>query len=83
MQPENRDLAYLWDMREACQLIVKFLKNYTYDLYCRDKMVQSAVELSDPPNRLKQRLLRLSHDFILRRRLRLEPFPIGVKEQRH
>jgi len=25
MQPENRDLAYLWDMREAARDVVEFV----------------------------------------------------------
>jgi len=30
MQPENRELAYLWDMREAAQEIVSFVANVKY-----------------------------------------------------
>jgi uncharacterized protein with HEPN domain len=44
MPPENRDAAYLWDMREASRLIIGFLGNKTYNQYNQDKLVQSAVE---------------------------------------
>lgn len=44
MLPDERIYAYLWDMREACQLIMRFLENISYEQYSTDKLVQSAVE---------------------------------------
>jgi uncharacterized protein with HEPN domain len=44
MQPENRDLAYLWDMREAAREIVGFLKNIKYSDFTRNNLIRYAVE---------------------------------------
>ena len=35
---------YLYDINEACDLIIKFTNNITFDDYCKDRMIQSAVE---------------------------------------
>jgi uncharacterized protein with HEPN domain len=44
MQPENRDLAYLWDMREAARDVVEFVHGVSYANFCKDKRVRYAVE---------------------------------------
>ena len=44
MQPEERDWAYLWDMREATRDVLEFTEGITYDHFCRDKVVRYAVE---------------------------------------
>jgi uncharacterized protein with HEPN domain len=44
MQPENRELAYLWDMREAAQEIVSFVANVNYSDFTNNKMIRYAVE---------------------------------------
>ena len=44
MQPEKRDAAYLWDMREAARDCVEFVGAATYDEFCVDRMMHSAVE---------------------------------------
>jgi uncharacterized protein with HEPN domain len=44
MDPQERNIAYLWDMREAAQLISDFLKGATYSHFITDKMMQSAIE---------------------------------------
>jgi len=33
MQPEDRDIALLWDMREAAQDIKEFIKGVSYDQF--------------------------------------------------
>lgn len=44
MQPEERDLAYLWDMREAARKIARFIAGARYHRFSRDELMQSAVE---------------------------------------
>jgi uncharacterized protein with HEPN domain len=44
MEAQERNIAFLWDMREAALLVVKFLSGVTYATYESDKMLQSAVE---------------------------------------
>jgi uncharacterized protein with HEPN domain len=44
MQPQERDLASLWDMREAARLIVSFLNGVTYIDYGKNLMLRSAIE---------------------------------------
>jgi len=44
MLPENRDLAYLWDMREAAREIVQFIHEMKWEKFENDKMVRYAVE---------------------------------------
>jgi len=44
MPPEKRDAAYLWDMREAARDCVEFVKAATYDDFCANRMMHSAVE---------------------------------------
>jgi uncharacterized protein with HEPN domain len=44
MDPNERNYAYLWDMREAARLVTKFLQEATYTRFESDEMLQSAVE---------------------------------------
>ncbi len=44
MQADKRDTAYLWDMREAARDCLEFVRNATYDEFCADRMMHSAVE---------------------------------------
>ena len=44
MQPQERDLASLWDMREAARLIANFLRGVTYVDYEKNLMLRSAIE---------------------------------------
>lgn len=44
MQPDERNIAYLWDMREAARLIIEFTHGVNYAHYNINKMLQAAVE---------------------------------------
>ena len=44
MQDEKRDAAYLWDMREAARDCLEFVESATYDQFCDNRMMHSAVE---------------------------------------
>lgn len=44
MRPEDRDAAYLWDMLESANLILRFVGQKELSGYLQDKMLQSAVE---------------------------------------
>ena len=44
MQPEQRDAAYLWDMREAARDCLQFVKGADYEQFCGNRMMHSAVE---------------------------------------
>lgn len=44
MRPEERDLAFLWDMREAARDVLDFIRGVTYVHFCNDKIVRYAVE---------------------------------------
>lgn len=44
MQAERRDAGYLWDMREALRDCLKFVESATYDDFCGNAMMHSAVE---------------------------------------
>jgi len=44
MDPDERNFAYLWDMREATRLVTQFLQGTTYARFESDEMMQSAVE---------------------------------------
>ncbi|MCX6083182.1 MAG: DUF86 domain-containing protein [Chloroflexi bacterium] len=46
MRPEERDLAYLWDMREEARQIAAFLKGIPYAKFVQNNMVRYAVERS-------------------------------------
>jgi len=44
MRPEERDLALLWDMREAARDIIAFTSGLDYQQFETDKLVRAAVE---------------------------------------
>ena len=44
MSPEERDNAYLWDMREAARDCEDFVSDSSYDEFCANRMMHSAVE---------------------------------------
>jgi uncharacterized protein with HEPN domain len=44
MQPDERDLAYLWDMRQAAREIVAFMQGVAYAKFEQDKILRYAVE---------------------------------------
>lgn len=44
MQPDDRDKAYLWDIREACKDILIFINGLSFHDFENNKMVRYAVE---------------------------------------
>jgi len=44
MQPEQRDAALLWDMREAACEIAQFVKGISYEEFESNKVLRYAVE---------------------------------------
>jgi len=44
MDPQERNAANLWDMREAARSIIDFLQIMTYGQFSENRMVQAAVE---------------------------------------
>ncbi|MGB2924892.1 MAG: HepT-like ribonuclease domain-containing protein [Limnothrix sp.] len=40
----DKNLAYLWDMYQASQKIQQFIQGLTWEDYCKNELVQSAVE---------------------------------------
>lgn len=44
MPPEERDVGYLWDMREAVRDCLDFVMGATYEQFGADKMMHAAVE---------------------------------------
>ena len=44
MQPEERDAALLWDMREAAREITQFIKDVSYEEFESNKVIRYAVE---------------------------------------
>lgn len=44
MQPNLRDMAYLWDMADAAQAIQGFVRGKTFRDYLSDRMLRGAVE---------------------------------------
>ena len=44
MLPEKRDAAYLWDMRDAARDIVNWVQSVSYEQFCSNEMLHSAVE---------------------------------------
>ena len=44
MRPEDRDMAYLWDMREAAQEIVAFMKDIPYVKFEKNHVIRYATE---------------------------------------
>ena len=44
MRPEDRDLAYLWDMRAAAREVTEFVRGVSESQYAANRMLQRAVE---------------------------------------
>ena len=44
MQPEQRDIALLWDMKKAACEIVEFIQGVTYEEFESNKVLRYAVE---------------------------------------
>jgi uncharacterized protein with HEPN domain len=44
MPPTKKDFAYLWDMLDACEDIVSFIADLTFEEFSVDKKTRSAVE---------------------------------------
>lgn len=44
MRPEARDLAYLWDMRDAARSIVRFIERTTLESFTANDLLRYAVE---------------------------------------
>ncbi len=44
MQPEERDAAYLWDMREAAKEVSSFVTGRRFIDFQKDNMLRRAVE---------------------------------------
>lgn len=44
MLPEERDAAYLWDMRDAARDIINWVQGLSYEQFCNNEMLHSAVE---------------------------------------
>ncbi|MCL4507764.1 MAG: DUF86 domain-containing protein [Chloroflexi bacterium] len=44
MRPENRDIAFLWDMREAARDILEFTAHVTAEHFAANKILRYAVE---------------------------------------
>ena len=44
MRPEEQNLAYLWDMREAAREITAFVKGIKYAEFIQNRMIRYAVE---------------------------------------
>jgi uncharacterized protein with HEPN domain len=44
MQPEERDLAYLWDMLDAARTAMEFTNGVLFQQYAEDRKLQLAVE---------------------------------------
>lgn len=44
MRPEDRDVAYLWDVREAAREVIEFVRDVTYERFAADKILRYAVE---------------------------------------
>ena len=44
MRPEERDLAYLWDMLDAARTVMEFPHGVKFQQYAEDRKLQLAVE---------------------------------------
>jgi len=44
MRPEDRDIALLWDIREAARDIEEFIKEASYDQFVSQKTLRYAIE---------------------------------------
>lgn len=40
MFPEERDAAYLWDMRDAARDIINWVQGLSYEQFCNNEMLQ-------------------------------------------
>ena len=48
MPPEDRDVAYLWDLIQTGRELLAFVEDKTFEDYCRDRMLQMATERGFP-----------------------------------
>jgi len=46
MRPEEKNLAYIWDMREAAREVASFVQGVSYTQFVGNKMIRYAVERS-------------------------------------
>lgn len=46
MHPEEKDLAYIWDMHKESKQISEFLNNITFDDFIKSNLIRYAVERS-------------------------------------
>lgn len=44
MQPDPKDVSFLWDMLDAAKAITEFTAERSYEDYLRDRMLRGAVE---------------------------------------
>jgi len=44
MRAEGPDAAYLWDMLDAAQAVIRFVESRTFNDYVADRMLRGAVE---------------------------------------
>ena len=44
MQPEERDMARLWDMLDAARAVVEFIKDLRFEEFLKDRKTRNAVE---------------------------------------
>jgi uncharacterized protein with HEPN domain len=44
MRPEERDAAFLWDMRDAAREVLEFTRGITYARFTLDRVLRYAVE---------------------------------------
>lgn len=44
MLPEERSVAYLWDIKDAAEIIISFTTGFELDDYLKDRNLQLAVE---------------------------------------
>lgn len=47
MRPDDRDLAYLWDMREAAREVVEFMQGVTYERFAVDKVLRRPKQMTE------------------------------------
>lgn len=44
MQPEDRDVSYLWDMLEHARIVIDITQGESFDSYSKDRVKQLALE---------------------------------------
>jgi uncharacterized protein with HEPN domain len=74
MLADKRDVAHLWDMREAARDCIEFVADATYDEFCSNRMMHSAVErrlevLGESGGRISEEF-QLSHPEIPRKEIK-------------